>query len=177
MKSALQRREGAQPAMFPEPEHTPTPSLHVCRSALSLYTRGERRRWCTNKQSSFSSILFPRFPRRKPHPARRYTPATRTSLKRGVAIPSGSLTAGILPGGGLGGMVPSRQESRCYARGNSRAWRQSLFRVSECGAFWWRRWFPHPPGTRRGPTWADPWPTGASRRGALPSGNAACVRG
>ena len=57
----------------------------------------------------------------------------------------------------------SRARSCGLARGNSRAWRQSLFRPSERGAAPWRGWYASPPMTRRGPTWADPWPTGAAR--------------
>ena len=54
---------------------------------------------------------------------------------------------------------------RIDARGNSRAWRQSLFRPSERGVGVWRGWYASPPMTRRGPTWADPWPTGSPRSG------------
>ena len=110
MKFGLQRREGAESAMFPRPERTSTTSLLVCVSVLSLYTREERRRRYTNKQSSFSSIQFPWFPRRKPHLLCRRDRAIRTSLKRRVAIPGGSLTAGSLTGGEADGVRYSRAE-------------------------------------------------------------------
>ncbi len=56
------------------------------------------------------------------------------------------------------------------SRGNSRAWRQSLFRRSERGTGGWRGWYAPPPGTRRGPTWANPWPTGVARSGGESGG-------
>lgn len=114
MKFALQRREGTQPAMFPEPERTTTPSLHVCGSALSLYTRGERRKRYANKQSSFSSLISPRIPRAKPPSASRHIPARPTSLMVRVAMPGGSLPAGSITarGSGVGRYFPGQDAMR-----------------------------------------------------------------
>ena len=108
MKFGLQRREGAESAMFPGPECTSTTSLLVCGSVLSLYTRWERQRRYANKQSSFSSTQVPCFFRGKRHLSVRQSPAIRTSLKRRMAIPGGSLPAGSLTQGEADGVRYSR---------------------------------------------------------------------
>jgi hypothetical protein len=71
------------------------------------------------------------------------------------AAPTRSLTAGVRTGGGRGSIGTSPPESRADARGNSRAWRQSLFRPSERRRSRGGDWYAPPRGRDvgdRGPT-------------------------